>query len=35
VDDGPNLKPLVQLLEEDEGFREVPPRLYFREFERR
>jgi hypothetical protein len=35
VDDGPNLKPLVQLLEEDEGFREVPPRPCFREFERR
>ena len=35
VGEGPNLKPLAQLLEEDEGYREAPPRPYFREFERR
>ena len=35
VDEGPNLMPLARLLEEDEGFREAPPRPYFREFERR
>jgi hypothetical protein len=32
VDEGPNLKPLVRLLEGDERFREAPPRAYFHEF---
>jgi hypothetical protein len=35
VDEGRNLKPLAELLEEDEGFRQGPPRSYFLEFERR
>ncbi len=35
VDEGPNLQPLVRLLEDDERFREAPPRLYFHEFDRR